>query len=126
MLPDACEAKSALTDYIDQLALSYVAARLGRRSWSGITLASIILVLGNILLYTALAIGGWWNLVWPIAVFLLILGAFGLSESLTRKERGDESKRHETPSSAVSAAENEVTSPQNSAEEHSTGAASGD
>lgn len=95
MLPEDSATKPVVVRYIDQLALSYVATRGYRRSYTGIVLAVVLIMLGNYLLYLAVARGGWMALLWVPALFGLILGGVGLGESLARKDRSDDEKRRE-------------------------------
>jgi hypothetical protein len=61
-----------------------------RRDWNGIVLASLFLV-GAVWSGSEAVAGQWW--LWPVAVFLVVFGAVGLSMDIPKAPRDERGRR---------------------------------
>jgi VIT1/CCC1 family predicted Fe2+/Mn2+ transporter len=85
-LPEGNEAKDIVTKHIEsQLKLFVKDEQVGHRDATGIFLGVAFLAGSAWLIYTALTATAWW---WLLAVPVLSIGAVGLADGVTRRERG--------------------------------------
>jgi hypothetical protein len=98
-LPEGSEAKEAVAKHIEMRLKSFVKdEQTGHMDATGILLGSAFLAGSGWLIYTATTASGWW---WFLAVPALIIGAVGLADGITRRERGSHNRGSSTRSTNI-------------------------
>lgn len=91
-LPDSSTAKRQQLSLVEKQVDALAKNLEGKRSPMEIVLGVIILILAFLVIWPMVSWGGWWWLLSPIALFLLLLGGVGLGQGLTKGSRNEKGR----------------------------------
>lgn len=91
-LPDNSTAKRQQLSLVEKQVDALAKNLEGRRSPMEIVLGVIILILAFLVIWPMVNWGGWWWLLSPGAIFLLLLGGVGLGQGLTKGSRNEKGR----------------------------------